>query len=317
MTGKEDSQRPLSPLLDPELDAEIKKVLAEKEFSNLEELNREVGSIVERHNKKPKDDFGGLSPVQVTRLIYSDWTSPDSAIQLEPSLTFEELGAARILINARLFLNLALDEGGIKATATGNLTRKFVETMLDNMALRDGHAELVRIVNKVINEEDLFPLHVLRILLVQAGLARRTKGFFRVTKKGRALLSKARAGELYALLFFTMFRRFNLAYLSRGPEQGGVQETIAYALYRFSRSASGWRNAETLAEELLLPTVVERLDPPDYPGHVLSLCESRIFNPLEEFGLLERRKLPSDEKLRRPYEVRKTELFDRFLKFKL
>lgn len=219
------------------------------------------------------------------------------------------------MVNARLFLTRALEESGIKATATGNLTRNFEEGMLDRMALQDGHAESVRAVNKVINEEDLFPLHVLRILLVQAGLVRRTKGAFRVTKKGTELLAVEEAGELYALLFFTKFRKFNLAYMSWGPEQGGVQETAAFALCQLSRAASTWQNAEALAEKLLLPTIIERLDPPDYPGRVLSLCESRIFAPLEEFGLLERREIPGDNKWRRPYKLRRTGLFDRFVKF--
>jgi hypothetical protein len=317
VTRRKGSAPPLSPLLAPELDAEIKRVLAERQFSSMEELKQVVGSIVEKYNRRPQKEFGGLSPVQISWLVHSDWVSPDSAIHLSPNLTLGELKGARILVNARLFLTRALEEGGIKATATGNLTRKFVEGMLDRMALQDGHAESVCAVNKVINEEDLFPLHVLRILLVLAGLVRRTKGVFRVSKKGEELLPEAKAGELYALLFFTKFRKFNLAYMSWGPEHGGIQESVAFALYQLSRRASTWQDAEALAEKLLLPTVIERLEPPDYPGRVLSLCESRIFAPLEEFGLLERMDLSSEKKWRRPYEVRKTELFNRFLKFEL
>jgi len=242
--------------------------LADREFSSLEEPNRVVGSIVDLYNRKSQADLGGLSPVQVTQLIYSDWTSPDSAIRLNPNLTLEELEGARILVNARLFLSRALEKGGIKATVTASLTRKFVEAMLDRMALPEGHAASVRAVNKVINEEDLFTLHVLRILLVMTGLVRRTKGVFRVTKMGKELLSESKAGDLYAQLFFTKFRRFNLAYMSWGPEQGGVQETAAFALYQISRLANVWQDPETLAQNLFLPTVIERLEPAGYPAHL-------------------------------------------------
>lgn len=283
----------------------------------MEELNRVVGSIVERYNRNPQEDFGGLSPMQVSRLVQSDWTSPDSAIRLNPNLTQEEIEGARILVNARLFLGRVLEEDGIKATVTGNFTREFVEGMLDRMALPDGHADSVRAVNKIINEEDLFPLHVLRILLVMAGLVRRMKGVFRITKSGKELLSDSKTGDLFALLFFTMFRKFNLAYMSWGPEQGGIQETAAFALYQISRLANWWQNAETLASKLLLPTVVERLDPPDHPGRIRSLCESRFFLPLEEFGLLEHRELLTEKKWPRVYEVRKRTLFDRFLGFEV
>lgn len=316
MTGK-DSKRLLSPPLAPELDGGIKKVLAEKQLSNLEELDRLAGSIVDRYNRKPRDDFGGLSPIQVSRLAHSDWTSPESAIRLHPNLTLEELEGARILVNARLFLTRALEEGGIKATAPGNLNRKFVEVMLHKMTLEPQAREMVKRYNKVVNEEDVWPLHIVRILLGFAGLIWKAKGTFRLTKKGREMLVAENAGQLYALLFDTHFRDFNLGHLDRLPEELPIQPTIAYSLYQISEHYGQWQDSTRNPDILLLPAVREEIGSYGYPNYARFACLSRIVSPLEEFGLLEFRKLTRKEKLPSPIKIRKTELFDLFLKFEV
>jgi hypothetical protein len=265
----------------------------------------------------PKEELGGLSPVQISLLIHSDWVSSTGAIRLNPNLTLADLKDTRILANARLFLLRANDEGGIKATTTGNLNRKFVEGMLDQLTLPEGYVKSIRAENKVINELDLFPLHKIRLLLELDGLIRKTKGIFKVTKKGKDLLSDANAGELYAQLFYTKFRKFNLAYMHLGSERSDIQETIAFAFYQISKQVDDWKNVDTLPEKLFLPMVIEQPDPPIYEGHLASLCKSRILNPLEEFGLVEQQELPGELKWKPSYQVRKTELFDRFLTFDL
>ncbi len=315
MNRKTDTTPPLSENLPPELDAEIRQVLAEKQFSNLEELNQAVATIIERHNHKTLQELGGLSPEQVSKLIYSDWNSPKSAIHLNPSLTFEDLKHVRLLTNTRLLLIKV--SAGIKATATGNLNRGFVEEMLDQMVLPEGYANEVRRYNKVINEKDLSPLHILRIFLELSGLLRKTKGIFRTTKKGTLHLSEEQSGSLYTLLFFTVFRKFNLAYFDRLPDLPGILQTIAYSLYQLSRQVSKWRKPEDLAHEVFLLEIHHQLLEYGYPNYPQYAYSCRIERPLIEFELLETRQLPCDKKWLRRYEVRKTELFDRFLRIDL
>jgi len=176
---------------------------------------------------------------------------------------------------------------------------------------------MIRRYNKVINEADFWPLHILRVILQLARPLRLATGWFNVTKKGQGLLADEMAGVLYALLFRTYFRKFNLAYLDRLPEVHSFQSTIPFSLFMIGRHAGEWIKPEDLAPLVLFPVVNDELATMRFWMQGAWPVESRILKPLVSFGLLEKRELPSDREWAKPYEVRKTKLFDRFLEFDL
>ncbi|CAN5205722.1 hypothetical protein BH18GEM1_BH18GEM1_18400 [soil metagenome] len=281
---------------------------------------------VDAHNRRPQEELGGLSPRQVQRLLDADWENPDGAVVVADDLPPGDLVDIRLLANARTLLKAVSQDGGVRMTTAENLNRAFVERMLEAMAWPEGFREEVRRYNKVINEHDVWSLHVLRILLYEAGLLRRWKGTLRATRRAEALLAEEQGGELYALLFRIHFRRFNLAYLDRIPETYEFQHTIAFSLYCFGQVGEGWRRAEDFAESLVLPVVREALPPQALYDPLSILVETRLLRPLTGFGLTEERlgepgdggeaaaaPLPSILTVRR---YRKTALFDRFLTFR-
>jgi len=279
------------------------------------QINGELIAAVTEAAGQLEAELGGLSLVEAMRLCGSDWEDPSGAVRLNEELTLAELQGAPMLLNARLFIRAVADAGSLKATAKGNLTRKFVASMLDRLHCEPGHADSVRAVNKVINEADFWPLHIVRVIVGLARLVRRTKGVFRTTKKGQALLPEEKAGALYALLFRTHFRKFNLAYLDRLAEIHSLQATVGFSLFMVGRHADRWVKPEKLAPLVLFP--VAKAELATLPPWALGpwSVESRILSPLVSFGLLERRELPSEHRWMKPYEVRKTKLFDRFLQF--
>jgi hypothetical protein len=105
--------------------------------------------------------------------------------------------------------------GGLKLTATGNLSRAVVEEMC-GIIKAPGYekTELLR-VQKVINEPDVLPLHFVRILTQAAKLVRTHRGKLIPTPLGRRLLAAEQHGPLQALLFHVAFWRMNLAYFDR------------------------------------------------------------------------------------------------------
>ncbi len=207
------------------LDA-LGQVLAERGPASLAELRAVAGDTVDAYNRRPQAELGGLSPGQVQRFLDADWEDRDGAIAIADDLSHDELAGAQLLVNARTFLEAVAGDGGVRTTTAGNLNRAFVGRMLEGLVWPEGFLENVRRWNKVINEDDVRPLHVLRILLYQARLLRRWKGTFRVTKHAESLLGEERAGELYAVLFRIHFRRFNLAYLDMVAETYEFQHTI-------------------------------------------------------------------------------------------
>ncbi len=281
------------------------------------QINGELIAAVTEAAGQLEVELGGLSLVEAMRLCGSDWEDASGAVRLNEELTLAELQGAPMLLNARLFLRAVADAGSLKATAKGNLTRKFVASMLDRLHCEPGHVDSVRAVNKVINEADFWPLHIVRVIVELARLVRRTKGVFRTTKKRQALLAEEKAGVLYALLFRTHFRKFNLAYLDRLAEIHSLQATVGFSLFMVGRHADRWVKPEKLAPLVLFPVAKAELATLPPWGRGAWPVESRILRPLVSFGLLERRELPSEDRWMRPYEVRKTKLFDRFLQFDL
>ena len=144
----------------------------------------------------------------------------------------------------------------------------------------------------------------------------RRKGL-RVTPRGRELLRPDRAGELYALLFLTVFRKLDLRVFTNDDRHAGLQSTIAYSFYKLRAAAGEWSSSEALAEAAWLESAK---DPPtewevqnvDFRHYTFRHC---VLDPLVQFGLLEERVLPTEERWKELIEFRLTPLFDRFLRF--
>jgi len=258
----------------------------------------------------------GLNPAQFGALI-TDELDGQGVIKFNQELALEELTGASLLANARIFLNEVSKSGGIKATAQGNLPRKYVMQMVEAMVWPEGYVEHLWSVNKVLNEIDVHPLHIIRILLELAGLIHKVKGSFRVKAKYKHLLEDNSAGALYALLFKTHFSKFNLAYLDRVRGIPIFQHMIAYPLFVLLRIGDDWHRPEELAPSLLLPQVVAELPRAQDRDHGVWVVINRLIKPLISFGLLEKRKVGSEEKSvsLTGYEARKSRLFGRFLSF--
>jgi len=264
------------------------------------------------YNAAPQAELGGLSPVQVGELIYGDWKSI-GGLRLDEGCRNADLESARFLQVARLLLAAARDEGPLPATQAGNLPRRSVAQLVDRIPGSGEVLEVLRGPGGVLNEQDIYLLHIPRVVLGLAGLLVRRKGF-RITGRGRTLLDERRTGELFAELFRTFFRSFNLAYLDRGPAQPGLQRTVAFSIFQVGRHAADWGTAEQLADRVLLPDALDPSDP-YFGSHTARwLLATRLLNPLVEFGLLERRLTGTGPDWQRVSEFRKSPLFDRFIR---
>jgi hypothetical protein len=145
-------------------------------------------------------------------LLQADWESATGPMRFSPSLTLSDLADAAFFQNTRLFLAALAAEQGTPATATGNLTRAFVGSLFDRLILSQTSRESIRHVCKVVNEQDLWPLHVARVVAECAGLVARRNKRFQLTRAGGELLPDDHAGALFRRLFLAYFRRFNLQY---------------------------------------------------------------------------------------------------------
>jgi hypothetical protein len=237
----------------------------------------------------------------------------NQAIRLQPDLADAEICGSAVTTNAVLLLRRAADTGGLKLTATGNLSRAVVEEMFEIIKAPDyDKAELLRF-QKVINEPDLLPLHFIRILTQAARLSRTHRGKLVPTRLGARMLALEQHGPLLALLFHVAFWHLNLAYFDGYPLDSWPQNEVGVILWSLSASAHDWLPRETLTRLCASPVIGVLESQWDFGS---SAMEARILRPLVWFGLLElRTAAKSATELVSPRLYQKAPLFDRFVKF--
>jgi hypothetical protein len=226
----------------------------------------------------------------VLELSKADWNDAAGPMRLRGDLGIEELAGSPYLVNARVFVKALADEGGTDATATGNLNRAFVGRMFEQVELSETFRRTTQRVCKVINELDLWQLHITRIVCECAGLVKRRQKRFALTPLGRRLLPDAQAGTLYQTLFVAHFRTFNLSYDFHLRDVPGIQQTMAVVLWRIDRVARDWVPVHGLAPKILLPNVLKQLRaamtyPLDAEEWILA---GYALDPLLELGLIEK-----------------------------
>ena len=240
-------------------------------------------------------------------------SASNHAIRLEPDLADAEISGSAVTANALILLRRAADTGGLKLTATGNLSRAVVEEMCGIIQAPDyDKAELLRF-QKVINEPDLLPLHFIRILTQAAKLSRTHRGKLLPTPLVRRMLAAEQHGPLQALLFHVALWHMNLAYFDGYPLDSWPQSEVGVILWSLSASAHDWLPRETLTRLCASPVIGVLESQWDFGS---SAMEARILRPLVWFGLLESRtRARSATELVDPRLYRKAPLFDRFVKF--
>jgi hypothetical protein len=281
-----------------------------------DELRAIASRTATRYNETPQRDLAGLSPNQLAAMLATDWVSPGAPVTLNQRLTPERLAPSPLFHNARTLLTSLRDEGPLGATATGNLNRKAVATLLPLLRLRPGALEEIHVMNKVINEPDVFVLYELRVALQGLGLIRRHKGF-RVSRAGRELLSDTQAGRLFSMLFLAVVvsppfePRFALS-----PD--AMYAALPFACWRLAACPDSWSTVTDLADTLWPPFVRDAIAETPWvlpPDETLRMeTEFVLLRPLERAGLLELR--PGTGALgASDAEFRRTPLFDAFFNF--
>lgn len=234
------------------------------------------------------------------------------ALNLAADLTVAEAGAMPI-VAALLHLLRMAERRPVALTASGCLSRAAVVELAE---IVDGPAfdlSLIRSVTKVLNEADVWPAELLRIIAIEMRLLRRAGKTLVPTAKGRTLLGTFGAGDLAARLFEIVFWRTNLGRWDACPVPSWPQGDIGIIVWVLSHVAADWQTPERLARLATIPVIGVLEAKPDVAGLALEL---RILRMLALFGLLDAEIEPgSPERFLAKRRYRKTPLFDRFFSF--
>jgi hypothetical protein len=117
---------------------EIRRALAEAD--SIEEAQARVNSITLRLNNSPVEEFHGLSPQQMTRILSYPFDSTN-LVEFPAVLSRQPEAPVITLFNA---LVDAVGEKGLKPTVTGNLPVKVVQAIAQSIMTEHEYHEFTR-----------------------------------------------------------------------------------------------------------------------------------------------------------------------------
>ena len=208
----------------------LHEALEGQQFDSLEEAQGILDQITRQRNRRQLDEFHGLSPEQMYHMLNFPFASP-GLVRIPEVLNANP--AAPILT---LFERLvdAIGEQGIKPTAKGNLPRNFCrETALTYWG-EQHYQERTRF-GGINQEEDFLDLHITRLVAELAGLVRKYKGRFILSRDCRRLLAENGLAAIYPRLFRTYVEKFNWAYRDGYPKLQLMQSAFLFTLYLLIR----------------------------------------------------------------------------------
>jgi hypothetical protein len=251
-----------------------------------------------------------VSNYQGIILLHQSIIAPD--LLLNDQLSQKQLTESLMCINGMKLLQYIQDIGGVTLTNAGFFNRKCVTWAAEEFHWPGYQPEKLYRINRVLNERDVLPLTMMHDLLVGAKLLRHSKGKSVLSRKGRELLGNH--GALQAILFETWFTHYNFNTHPNilAPE---FEQLVDYRHFIgvASNRTQNWVTLNRFTGWCLpMDWIDHKLIAPAHDAWIFIYI--RLIRPLQWLGLIE----IIDDNLREPLEkqeLRKTSLFDQFLKF--
>jgi len=224
---------------------EVAQHLQDRDFADEGELQGFLDDFIAERNRRGLDDFDGLSPEQMWRLLYQPFDSaPLDGLErrLPGDLDVPVLGLFDIIADVAR-------ERGIKLTARGNLPLKLVKAA--DAWLRDSGRWRVDRIGSISTERDVAAFHYVRVVAEAAGLLRKARGYLYLTRRAERLVDADDRAGLYTRLFTTYTRRFNWAYRDVFDDLPIVRDSFGFTLYLLHRHGADWRPADLFEDAFL------------------------------------------------------------------
>jgi len=305
------------PKLAREMMAEVQDALEGQSFESMEDMQGFLNDFMEKQQRQAVDDFCGLSPDQMHRLLNLPFDSTDLVVF--PERLDNEPSAPIVTLFDCLVQGIG--EKGMKPTAAGNLPRAFCR---EAASVFWGEAYPVRKerFGDIYKEEDFFDLHVTRIIAELAGLVRKYKGRFILSRQCRDMIAASGYREIYSRLFRTGVREYNWAYETYGPEQMIIQSSFAFTLFLLTRFGDVWRPEGFYSDAFIrafpMALEAEEMSWEESPEKALAFTyETRALHRFAAlFGLVETKNF-SDDFLRPDRQVKSLPMLRQAVQFRL
>lgn len=296
---------------------EIAAAAAQRPFESLDELNDFTRQLMKERNQKARDEFCGLSPVQMAHLLYAPFSSAETVTFSTAIAPGSQVGIMRLF----MLLADAVGDSGLKATATGNLPLKFCKAVAQRLQKEDDGTDWL-LVGGIRSESDLEILHCTRLVAELAGLIRKYRGQFVLTRKCQKMLEREDSGGLYFELFKAYTTKFDWAYRDGYLQAELVQHSFLYTLFLLASFGAEHRSQQFYEDKFLtaFPMALEMFPETAYSTADDSARRCYFLRALHRFAVffgLAELVVESKELYRVEYGIRKSELLDRFVTFRV
>ncbi len=297
----------------PAVDASagLRQALEGQEFNSLEEAQAFTTNFMNQRNQRPIDEFHGLSPEQMHFVLNRPFAAPQLVTFPEK---LDSLPEAPILSLFNLLVE-GVGEKGLKPTAKGNLPRNFCREAAQAYWDAETYKKHTRH-GQINKEEDFFELHVARVVAELAGLIRKYKGRFILSRDCRQLLATEGTTAIYPRLLRTYVEQFNWGYWDGYDEIPFIQHSFLFTLYLLSRYGNDWQSSD-IYEDLVLnafPSVIDEMECSAYttPEQQFRSCYTlRVMKRFAAFmGLAVVERAEKTEMYIHNYRVKKLPLLD-------
>jgi hypothetical protein len=295
---------------------ELKGLLAGQEFDSLEDVQALADQFMQQRNQQPQDDFQGLSPEQVHRMLHFPFDTPEF-FTFPETLSSEPEAPILHLVQE---ITAAIDEKGLKATAKGNLPLKLCKlAKVDYQKYKPEGDYLYR--RNINSEVDFDDLHTARIILELSGLLRKTKGRFFLTKKYQQIVKKSGLAGLYPLLLKTYCRKFNWGFRDGYEEIPFIQHSFLFTMYLLKLHGDDWKPFFIYEDYFLqaFPMVINEAESEPYRSAEDGVRAFYSIRTLDRFlhfmGLASIEKIPGDKPFQKKYQIKRLPLLDEVVRF--
>lgn len=280
---------------------EVRDEIEGQEFHSLEEAQDFLNRLMEEKNRGPQSHFLGLSPEQMHRILYQPLEATMDIVEFNHALAPAAFWDIQVVKNCRMFLSRLGELEPLKATAKGNLPLNFARELYEEfVGPTPGYGMRIR------SEEDAISVLSLRHILRMCGWIKKEKKHFKLTAKGRKILSDGFLPDHFFTLFKTFTRKFNWPFQDRYPNLWIIQGGFLFSLYLLRVKACGFVEAETLGDCFVeaFPMMVTEAQviPGEDPVETVGRCFSLRFLErfCEYFGFLDvvrKKKVPYGQRL--------------------
>jgi len=262
---------------------ELQDAMKEQKFESLEDAQAFVTQHMEMKNSRPLDEFGGLSPYQMHRLLQFPFESPD-VIRFNFDSAVSTLKEVPILHLLTLIVD-SLGEKGLKPTATGNLPRKVSREIAQLYLSEKEHARFTRLGN-FMSEDDVPDLKQTRLVAKLAGLIRLYRGRILASKECKQMIAVSNWPGLFQKLFMTYIQKFNWAWPNGFIEVPFFQQSFAVTLYFLHKFGADSREGDFYAERFVaaFPMLTNDILDTEYMTAEKLLQQAYSSQVLDSFG---------------------------------